>query len=142
LAHCILESVAYHAHFEFAACCRSDQKTRGLHKGVGAVKVICVYYSEGRRDSPARRPDSVRCSPGLGPVGGNRKSGRHVIAVLVNKNSFNAVAEAAHNVVAKLCLYVAADNADYLAEACADSIENRILEDNFAGGTDGFNLFD
>ena len=90
----------------------------------------------------AAEQNGLRGAPRLGAAGGNGEARRNIFERLENVLDRNAFLKARADDLAKLLFDVLADDKDELAEAGAKSVEDRVVDDGFAGGANGIDLLE
>ncbi len=114
----------------------------GQHSvGVAAVEIVRVDGRELFLDGVFRHQNRVRGAPRLGAAGGHGEAGRQFIEFLKSVIHLDAVFEARADNFAERLFDVVADDEHKLAEAGAQRVEDGIINDGFAAGADGINLF-
>src|ERR1700722_1569230 len=108
--------------------------------GIRAIEVISVDRSEGLVDCVRGQQDGLRGAPRLGAAGGDCEARRNVFERLKNIVNGNAFLKARPDNFSELLLDILANNENELAESRTESVEDGVVDDGFACGSDGVNL--
>ena len=141
-----VETVADHSEGEGAGCrgaCAGRREEGGeLLEGVAAVEVVGVDGGEGLAHDVARGADRVRGAPGLRAPGGDRVGRGEVGDVLEGVFDGEEAGVLRADLRAEDLFDVRADDEDDLAEPGAVGVEDGVVENGLAGGTDGVDLLE
>lgn len=113
-----------------------------LGEGVAAVEVIGVDGAEGAGDGVASAPDGMGGAPGFGAVVGRAVGRGKVVEGLESVGDVDFSVEALADTLFEFWFEVFADEEDDAVKSGADGIEDGVIEEGFAGGADGFHLFE
>jgi hypothetical protein len=104
------------------------------------IEVVGIDHREGLADCVLGHQDRVAGAPRLGAVRRQREAGRQGIPLLEGVGDGDTPREATADGLAEGGFEVAADDEDDLAEAAADRVEHRVVDDQFATGADRLKL--
>jgi hypothetical protein len=110
--------------------------------GIAAVEVVGVDDGERRRDDVLGAEDGVGRAPRLFAAGGHGEPRWELIQRLEGEVDRDAAGELGGDALAEILLEVRTDDEDDLAEACADGVEDGVVEDGLAGRTHRVNLLE
>ena len=105
-----------------------------------AVEVIGIDHCKRLTDHILTHQHSVVGAPGFGALMVVLAAGRNLIQALETYFAGYLVSILGNNYTAKILLKILADNEYYLAEACAQSIEYRVVHDGFTIGAQAVQL--
>ena len=110
--------------------------------GIPAVEVIGVDDREGCVHGIACAEDGMGGAPRLFTADWNREAGGQLVDRLEGKADFDPAGELRGDAFAEILLEVRTDDEDHLAEASAESVEHRVVQDGLAGGAHRVDLLE